>query len=428
MVQSFYRRLRMPPAPLTTPANQFANPGGFARTSAFRPSTLLPVDQAGNKQMSLLQKGMDMAKGPQGQSLLGALATPFATSALAGALGNTMNPNLRGLAGALKGVADRDAAEATIAGRAGKQTSAIDNYTFLQKLIEKGAPQKEIDTFRNMIQRGASILDDGTNLIAYDTRTGQEIYRVQKDATYPTQEAGSTEEAKVTAREITQQKIDKPKVKSGLIAHSQQMLVVTRAISNALDVLNDKKFVAGFTGKILAQIPGKPAFRLKQYIKTIYASSAFGALQTMRKSSPTGGALGNVSNIELDLLKNSRASIEQGTEPEIIYQELVQFYDQVTSELNSMYNMYKEIYGKATPDSDNTIDLTKPFPIKSRTFIGRDNTSEGNDDKTSEWKNLSEENKQAIIKFFKDNPTEEIKQEIIEDYGISVFNKFFGDQ
>ena len=389
MVQSFYRRLRMPPAPLTTPANQFANPGGFARTSAFRPSSLLPVDQAGNKQMSLLQKGMDMARGPQGQGLLGALGSPTATAALAGALSTTTNPNLRGLAGALKGIADRDAAQATIAGRAGKQTSAIENYNFLQQLIEKGAPQKEIDTFRNLIKRGSKVVDDGTHIIFYDSRTGQEIYRIRKDATYPTQEAGSVEEAKVSAREITQQKIDKPKVKSGLKAHSQQMLVVTRAISNALDVLNDKKFVAGFIGKTLAQIPGRPAFRLKQYINTIYASSAFGALQTMRNSSPTGGALGNVSNIELDLLKKSRASIEQGTEPEIIYQELVQFYDQVTSELKSMYVMYKEIYGKATPNSDNTIDLTKPFPIKSRTFTGRYNTSKK--ESKSENENETEE-------------------------------------
>ena len=166
-------------------------PGRGVGSDPFRPSML------DNNKMSLLQQGTDMLRGPVATGLLGAMDRPETTTALAGLLGDK-NPIGR----ALGALSKRDTDLATIAGRAGKQTSAIDNYNFLQQLIEKGAPQKDIDTFRNMIKRGANIVDDGTHLIAYDTRTGQEIYRIRKDPTHPTEEAGMVKGAEKEAERV----------------------------------------------------------------------------------------------------------------------------------------------------------------------------------------------------------------------------------
>lgn len=65
----------------------------------------------------------------------------------------------------------------------------------------------------------------------------------------------------------------------------------------------------GFTGTVMRMVPGSPAYDLAENIKTIDANSAFSALQEMRNNSPTGGALGQVTEKELDLLKASIANI-----------------------------------------------------------------------------------------------------------------------
>lgn len=65
----------------------------------------------------------------------------------------------------------------------------------------------------------------------------------------------------------------------------------------------------GFTGSVMRLIPGSPAYDLAENLKTIDANSAFSALQEMRNNSPTGGALGQVTEKELELLKASIANL-----------------------------------------------------------------------------------------------------------------------
>lgn len=60
----------------------------------------------------------------------------------------------------------------------------------------------------------------------------------------------------------------------------------------------------GFIGK------GSEAYDLQGNLKTIDAQSAFSKLAQMRAESPTGGALGNVTEKELDLLKSSVENLD----------------------------------------------------------------------------------------------------------------------
>ena len=57
-------------------------------------------------------------------------------------------------------------------------------------------------------------------------------------------------------------------------------------------------------------IPGTDARELASKVDTIQANLAFDELEEMRKNSPTGGALGNVTEKELDLLKSAVSGLD----------------------------------------------------------------------------------------------------------------------
>jgi hypothetical protein len=67
----------------------------------------------------------------------------------------------------------------------------------------------------------------------------------------------------------------------------------------------------GLFGSKAAEIPGTAAHDLKNLLTTVKANAAFDKLQAMREASPTGGALGNVSNAENKKLESAIGSLEQ---------------------------------------------------------------------------------------------------------------------
>jgi hypothetical protein len=87
-------------------------------------------------------------------------------------------------------------------------------------------------------------------------------------------------------------------------------------VANALDDIDRLSAgsslpVAGAIGSRISSIPGTAAHDVAKSLETVGANISFGQLQQMRESSPTGGALGAVTERELDLLKNSFASLSQ---------------------------------------------------------------------------------------------------------------------
>jgi hypothetical protein len=78
----------------------------------------------------------------------------------------------------------------------------------------------------------------------------------------------------------------------------------------------------GLGGVISKRIPGRKAYNLKETLETIAADVSFSRLQQMREESPTGGALGNVANYELEALKRSKGSLDQGQSPKRLKENL----------------------------------------------------------------------------------------------------------
>lgn len=79
-------------------------------------------------------------------------------------------------------------------------------------------------------------------------------------------------------------------------------------------------WTTGFVGSKLAAIEGTPAYDLARTLDSVKANIGFDKLQEMRDNSPTGGALGQVSEWELQLLQSVLGSIEQAqTKEQFVY-------------------------------------------------------------------------------------------------------------
>ena len=104
--------------------------------------------------------------------------------------------------------------------------------------------------------------------------------------------------------------------------------------------------VTGLTGAVARAIPGSPAMDAKALQDTIAASISFDRLQAMRNASPTGGALGSVTENELNLLQSTLGSIS-----------LSQSDEQLIENLNRLEKIYTDVMKKfkAYPSMSNGI-------------------------------------------------------------------------
>jgi hypothetical protein len=102
---------------------------------------------------------------------------------------------------------------------------------------------------------------------------------------------------------------------------------------------------------LFKNFPGHPAYNLSANIDTIKANIQFDQLQKMRQASPTGGALGNVSDQEGKLLQSTMGSVEQAQGKEQFEQHLrrlrVQYQDAVNGSPEKLEEAVRQ--GKITP-------------------------------------------------------------------------------
>lgn len=109
-------------------------------------------------------------------------------------------------------------------------------------------------------------------------------------------------------------------------AQERQMSIYSNSffgnLDRARDMLESTWATTGGIGALLDDVPGTSAHDLQQLLVPLRSGIAFDRLQAMRDASPTGGALGAISAPELDLLRNSIASLEQSQRGEQLQQNL----------------------------------------------------------------------------------------------------------
>jgi hypothetical protein len=102
---------------------------------------------------------------------------------------------------------------------------------------------------------------------------------------------------------------DRPMAVNVIEAEKQRFDTVSRVIENARTLLQDATN-AGWGG-LLQDLPDSSQKALAEYLQTLKGNVGFAKLQEMRNNSPTGGALGNVSDTEIGLLQSVLGSLDQ---------------------------------------------------------------------------------------------------------------------
>ncbi len=121
--------------------------------------------------------------------------------------------------------------------------------------------------------------------------------------------------------------------------------IVTQDIDEVLRIVDDATLpVTGFIGARTAAIPGTAAHDVSNLLDTIKANIGFDRLQQMRAASPSGGALGQVSEMENRLLQATFGALQQS-----------QSEDQFRRNLNRL----KDYYGKIIIDGMSPAEIEK---------------------------------------------------------------------
>ena len=97
------------------------------------------------------------------------------------------------------------------------------------------------------------------------------------------------------------------------------------AIMTNIDAADE--LIGGFTagaGSYLEGIRGTPAKNLSARLETVKANIGFDKLNEMRQTSPTGGALGQVTERELNFLQSVRGSLDSGQSPQQLRETLLE--------------------------------------------------------------------------------------------------------
>ena len=92
--------------------------------------------------------------------------------------------------------------------------------------------------------------------------------------------------------------------------------VAVRGLTEAINkVIESPTTTTGIVGGIMSYIPGSGRSDLEATLTSVDSATALATLQNMREQSPTGGALGNVTERELDLLKATFGSLKTSQSP-----------------------------------------------------------------------------------------------------------------
>jgi hypothetical protein len=121
--------------------------------------------------------------------------------------------------------------------------------------------------------------------------------------------------------------------KEGATTRSGVSLFTDIAIEKVKDLLKDvSDWTVGIKSKPLRMIPGTKAFYFKAKLESLKSDLAFSVLSALRETSKSGGALGQVSNYEEEMLKSALGALNLDLNP-----------DQFKEQLNRVLQILQEI-------------------------------------------------------------------------------------
>lgn len=121
--------------------------------------------------------------------------------------------------------------------------------------------------------------------------------------------------------------------------------VALTKVKEAQKMLNASLTPTGLLGRITRNLPGSQGYTLNQTVSTIKNVMSLTELQKMRDASKTGGALGNITEGELELLSNQVASLDIGQDKKTLVNNLGQVQTNYVNLLNKMGYVYDQESG-----------------------------------------------------------------------------------
>lgn len=162
--------------------------------------------------------------------------------------------------------------------------------------------------------------------------------------------AGATEEAKQEERRLGGLRTQLPKARSRVrMIKARREKVVLPSIDKALAMLDDQKYVVAGPGGLLSWVAGSPPKDFQELLRPIKSNIGFDQLQQLRADSPTGGAVGNVSDFENRELQAVLGSLEQTQSPTQLRETLSQIREMLTLSMNDLEEALQMDYGEILP-------------------------------------------------------------------------------
>lgn len=200
-------------------------------------------------------------------------------------------------------------------------------------------------------------MPDGSEVkVVFDPRTGR--YTVPQvfaadgghQVSSPTQDnpmVGQGTEAEAQAKEAGRTKAEKaaalPKRQAAVAKIDETNNRLIEDIEALIPQVN--ALTAGPGGTILGVFPGTSATDLQANLDSIKANAGFEALQAMRDASKTGGALGSITEKELELLQSTLSSFKVGQSPSQLIANLKKARNRIAENSGAARRAFEQEYG-----------------------------------------------------------------------------------
>jgi hypothetical protein len=121
--------------------------------------------------------------------------------------------------------------------------------------------------------------------------------------------------------------------------------------------------VTGAVGRLISEkVFATKQAENKAIIDRISSRLTLGTLQSMRENSPTGGSLGNVSDKDIEVLRNSATSLSNTQSPEEFHRELIRLQNLQYELIHGSEDLLKKKLksGEITQDQFDSVQANRP--------------------------------------------------------------------
>jgi len=181
-----------------------------------------------------------------------------------------------------------------------------------------------------------------------------EEQKVKPTTEQKAEEKGAETKATKAAQLEVEKAAAKPKVDTSYIAAQTAILKDIRAIDQLLSEENARGLYYS-TGPVLGREDSLstryygPANTARALLRQISGASALSALTEMRNNSPTGGALGNVSDKDTGLLQNQTQKLTTTQDTDALKKYLREYRKDLEGSMKRMAEAYKRDYNVDAP-------------------------------------------------------------------------------